>query len=147
MGQATLALRNLLIKAAIFVALAAALAWAVGGTLFGSHRVHLPAVDWDGREWCVQVTGNGQRPDRVRWHLLSRTGEDPWQRHAVSDQHVWRDLVGPVADGQGLRMAAAAEDSAGKRWMLVRFTDAAEPPVVTPLPAAPADRNLPMTAE
>jgi hypothetical protein len=46
MGQATLALRNLLIKAAIFVVLAAALAWAVGGTLFGSHRVNFPAVDW-----------------------------------------------------------------------------------------------------
>jgi len=75
MGQATLALRNLLIKAAIFVVLAAALAWAVGGTLFGSHRVNFPAVDWDGREWAVQVIGNGQRPDRVRWRLLSRQGE------------------------------------------------------------------------
>ena len=35
MGQATLALRNLLIKVGIFVLLASALAWAVGGTLFG----------------------------------------------------------------------------------------------------------------
>ena len=103
MGQATLALRNLLIKAAIFVVLAAALAWAVGGTLFGSHRVNFPAVDWDGREWAVQVIGNGQRPDRVRWRLLSRQGEEPWAVHPVSETGVWRDLIGPVPT----RMACA----------------------------------------
>lgn len=143
MGQATLALRNLLIKAAIFVVLAALLAWAVGGTLFGSHRVNFPPVDWNGREWCVQVIGNGQRPDRVRWRLLSRAGEDPWVVHPVSDTGVWRDLIGPVADAGGLRLAVATEASAGKTWQLVTFTTASPAPVLTPLPSEPSNRSLP----
>jgi hypothetical protein len=143
MGQATLALRNLLIKAAIFVVLAAALAWAVGGTLFGSHRVNFPAVDWDGREWAVQVIGNGQRPDRVRWRLLSRRGEEPWIVHPVSETGVWRDLIGPVADKDGLRLAVASEASAGKNWQMVTFSRADAAPIVTALPAEPTNRALP----
>ena len=60
----------------------------------------------------VQVIGNGLRPDRVRWRLLSRTGEDPWVVHPVSDSGVWRDLIGPVADADGLRLAVAAPSPA-----------------------------------
>lgn len=143
MGQATLALRNLLIRVAIFVVLAALLAWAVGGTLFGSHRVNFPAVDWDGREWAVQVIGNGQRPDRVRWRLLSRQGEAPWVVHPVSETGVWRDLIGPVADKDGLRLAVASEASAGKSWQMVTFLRADAAPIVTALPNEPVNRALP----
>ena len=144
MGQATLALRNLLIRAAVFVLLASALAWAVGGTLFGSHRVDFPAVDWDGREWAVQVIGNGRQPDRVRWRLLWRHGEDPWGVHPVSESGQWRDLVGPIVDAEGLRLAVATEGQAGKTWQLIQFSKADAAPVSTPLPAEPSDRRLPV---
>ena len=146
MGQATLAVRDFLIRVAIFVVLAALLAWAVGGTLFGSHRVNFPAVDWDGREWAVQVIGNGRQPDRVRWRLLSRRGEEPWTVHPVSESGQWRDLVGPVADADGLRLAVAAEGPGGKTWQLIRFQKADTAPVMSTLPAEPLDRRLPVIA-
>ncbi|MEI6273667.1 MAG: hypothetical protein WCQ03_09375, partial [Phycisphaerae bacterium] len=95
MGQATLAFRNLLVRAAIFVVLAAILAWFVGGTLFGKHRVNFPALTWDGREWAAQVIGNGTRPDEVQWRLLSKSGEDPWHVMPISETGQWRQLVGP----------------------------------------------------
>ena len=144
MGQATLAVRDFLIRVAIFVVLAALLAWAVGGTLFGSHRVNFPAVDWDGREWAVQVIGNGRQPDRVRWRLLSRRGEEPWTVHPISESSQWRDLIGPVADSDGLRLAVAAEGTSGKRWQLIRFQRADVAPLVSTLPTEPIDRRLPM---
>ncbi len=142
MGQATLALRNLLIKVSIFVLLAASLAWAVGGTLFGSHRVNFPAVDWDGREWAAQVIGNGTRPDRVRWRLLSRQGEQPWTVHPVSESGAWRDLLGPIADSNELRLAVATESTAGRSWKLITFSRATEAPTVTPLSGEPSNRML-----
>lgn len=144
MGQATLAVRDFLIRAAIFVVLAALLAWAVGGTLFGSHRVNFPAVDWDGREWSVQAIGNGRQPDRVRWRLLWRRGEDPWTVHPASESSQWRDLVGPVADADGLRIAVASEGTGGKTWQLIRFQKADAAPVVSTLPGEPLDRRLPV---
>jgi hypothetical protein len=143
MGQAALAFRNFLVKVAIFVALAALLAWAVGGTLFGSHRVNFPAVDWGGREWAAQVIGNGRQPDRVRWCLVSRVGEEPWQVHPVSDAGPWRDMIGPVADASGLRVAVATEQAGGKSWQLVVFSNASGAPTLTPLPGEPTDRRLP----
>jgi hypothetical protein len=144
MGQATLALRDFLVRVAIFVMLAAVLAWAVGGTLFGSHRVNFPAIDWDGREWAVQVIGNGRQPDRVRWRLLWRRGEEPWAVHAVSETGQWRDLVGPVADPEGLRLAVATESSNGKAWQMIRFSKADAAPIVANLAAEPSDRRLPI---
>ena len=143
MGQATLALRNLLVKVAVFVLLASALAWAVGGTLFGSHRVDFPAVDWDGREWAVQVIGNGRQPDRVRWRLLWRHGEEPWVVHPVSESGQWRDLIGPIADADGLRLAVATEGQGGKAWQMIRFSNATAAPTSTPLAGEPTDRRLP----
>ncbi|NBX25796.1 MAG: hypothetical protein EBQ99_07070 [Planctomycetes bacterium] len=143
MGQAALAFRNLLIKAAVFVAMAALLAWAVGGTLFGSHRVNFPAVDWGGREWAAQVIGNGRQPDRVRWCLVSRAGEGPWQVHPSSDGGPWRDMIGPVADANGLRLAVATEQGGGKSWQLLTFSTADAAPAITPLAQEPADRRLP----
>ena len=144
MGQATLAVRDFLIRAAIFVVLAALLAWAVGGTLFGSHRVNFPAIDWDGREWAVQVVGNGRQPDRVRWQLVWRKGEEPWTVHPVSEAGQWRDLVGPVADADGLRLAVAAEGTGGTRWQMIRFSRADAAPIVGTLDQEPVDRRLPV---
>jgi len=143
MGQAALAFRNFLVKVAIFVALAALLAWAVGGTLFGSHRVNFPAVDWGGREWAAQVVGNGRQPDRVRWCLVSRAGEEPWQVHPVSEAGPWRDMVGPVADAGGLRVAVATEQAGGRSWQMVEFSAPGEAPQFTPLSGEPSDRRLP----
>jgi len=134
MGQATLAFRNLLVRAAIFVVLAAALAWFVGGTLFGKHRVNFPAIQWDGREWAAQVIGNGTRPDEVRWRLLSKTGEDPWTVMPISETSQWRQLVGPSVDDQGLWIKVAeniSNTSPDLKWSLIRFVKANTEPTTT----------------
>ncbi|MSR34341.1 MAG: hypothetical protein EXS12_06035 [Phycisphaerales bacterium] len=134
MGQATLAFRNLLVRAAIFVVLAAALAWFVGGTLFGKHRVNFPAITWDGREWAAQVIGNGTRPDEVRWRLLSKTGEDPWHVLPISETGRWSQLVGPSVDEQGLwiKVAENASTTSPKlTWSLIRFAKANSKPTKT----------------
>ena len=134
MGQATLAFRNLLVRAAIFVVLAAALAWFVGGTLFGKHRVNFPAIQWDGREWAAQVIGNGTRPDEVRWRLLSKTGEDPWTVMSMSETRQWRQLVGPSVDDQGLWIKVAeniSNTSPNLKWSLIRFAKANAEPTTT----------------
>jgi hypothetical protein len=136
MGQATLAFRNLLVRAAIFVVLAAALAWFVGGTLFGKHRVNFPAITWDGREWAAQVIGNGTRPDEVRWRLLSKTGEEPWTVMPISETGQWRILVGPNVDDQGLWIKVAehvSPDAPELKWTLIRFAKANSQPTKTPI--------------
>ena len=136
MGQATLAFRNLLVRAAIFVVLAAALAWFVGGTLFGKHRVNFPAISWDGREWAAQVIGNGTRPDEVRWRLLSKLGEEPWTVMPISEIGQWRTLVGPNVDDQGLWIKVAenvSPDAPELKWTLIRFAKANSQPTKTPI--------------
>ena len=136
MGQATLAFRNLLVRAAIFVVLAAALAWFVGGTLFGKHRVNFPAISWDGREWSAQVEGNGTRPDEVRWRLLSKLGEEPWTVMPISESGQWRTLVGPNVDDQGLWIKVAenvSPDAPELKWTLIRFAKANSQPIKTPI--------------
>jgi hypothetical protein len=144
MGQATLAFRNLLIRAAIFVALAALLAWAVGGTLFGKHRVNFPAVAFDGREWSAQVIGNGLRPDDVRWRLTVRTGENPWHVHPISETGLWREMVGPMVDAQGLTIAVREDSAAGGGWTLIRFAHANDDkPSRTALPSGSVLRSVP----
>ena len=143
MGQATLAFRNLLVRAAIFVVLAAALAWFVGGTLFGKHRVNFPAITWDGREWSAQVIGNGTRPDEVRWRLLSnsKTGEDSWTVMPISETGQWRQLDGPHIDEQGLWIKVAeniSNTTPELKWTLIRFTKANAEPTKAPVASAPA---------
>ncbi len=136
MGQATLAFRNLLVRAAIFVVLAAILAWFVGGTLFGKHRVNFPALTWDGREWAAQVEGNGTRADEVQWRLLSKSGEDPWYVMPISETGQWRQLVGPSGDEQGLWIKVAENASASSpalTWSLIRFAKANSQPTKTPI--------------
>ena len=138
MGQATLAFRNLLVRAAIFVVLAAALAWFVGGTIFGKHRVNFPAITWDGREWSAQVIGNGSRPDEVRWQLLSnsKTGEDSWTVMPISETGQWRKLVGPNVDDQGLWIKVAenvSPDAPELKWTLIRFAKSDAEPSKTPI--------------
>ncbi|MCE9618744.1 MAG: hypothetical protein K8R92_02415 [Planctomycetes bacterium] len=146
MGQATLAFRNFLIRAAIFVVLAALLAWAVGGTLFGKHRVNFPPVAFDGRDWAAQAIGNGQRPDEVRWRLLSKAGDDPWTVNPDSESGVWRELVGPMVDAQGLTIAVT-EDAPGptikQSWTLIRFANAKDAPTKSPLPSGAPLRSVP----
>ncbi len=136
MGQATLAFRNLLVRAAIFVVLAAILAWFVGGTLFGKHRVNFPALTWDGREWAAQVIGNGTRPDEVQWRLLSKSGEDPWHVMPISETGQWRQLVGPSVDEQGLWIKVGENASASSpelTWSLIRFAKANSQPTKIPI--------------
>ena len=140
MGQATLAFRNLLVRVAIFVVLAAILAWFFDGTIFGKHRVYFPSITWDGREWSAQVEGNGTRPDEVRWRLLSKLGEEPWTVVPISETGQWRKLVGPNVDDQGLWIKVAenvSTDAPELKWTLIRFTQSGSEPSKTPVASVP----------
>ncbi len=148
MGQATLAFRNLLVRAAIFVLLAAILAWFVGGTLFGKHRVTFPAITWDGRGWAAQVIGNGTRPEEIQWRLLWNLGDDEWTIAPISETGKWRQLVGPYVDEQGLWMKIAVHGSpttSDLQWSLIRFAKANAQPTITPMTseALPSAQSLP----
>ena len=140
MGQATLAFRNLLVRVAIFVVLAAILAWFFNGTIFGKHTVNFPAITWDGREWAAQVIGNGTRPDEVRWSLLSKLGEEPWTVVPISKTGQWRKLVGPNVDDQGLWIKVAenvSTDAPELKWTLIRFTQSGSEPSKMPVASMP----------
>ena len=140
MGQATLAFRNLLVRVAIFVVLAAILAWFFDGTIFGKHRVNFPSITWDGREWSAQVEGNGTRPDEVRWRLLSKLGEEPWTVMPISETGQWRTLVGPNVDDQGLWIKVAenvSPDAPELKWTLIRFAKSDAEPSKTPIAIMP----------
>jgi hypothetical protein len=121
MGQFLLGIRSLLIKSAVFVVMAALLAWALGGTLWpGAH-----VIDTVGSR--VIVGG-----DAYFWRLTSRkaVGEDGsacWElmvlgsgvpRPAAADGRTWNEGAGPVtADDIVWYGGRDAEGS----WSLVRL--------------------------
>jgi hypothetical protein len=79
MGQLALGLRSLFLRFAIFFVLAAALAWALGGTLFPRpERVDGPRVEFAGREWFVRLSAGGEHPGEARYELMVvENGEKP----------------------------------------------------------------------
>lgn len=79
MGQVFLGFRSLLIKLAVFVVMAALLAWALGGTLFPRPEVaRLEPVSFAGQSWFWQVSVGGKNEGEIRWQLMRHVGrEDP----------------------------------------------------------------------
>jgi len=84
MGQLLLGFRSLLVKVAIFVVMAALLAWALGGTLWPrpvvieGEPLHLGTTAW---YWSLTVGGDRIRGDRSekrpRWTMLVRMNSRP----------------------------------------------------------------------
>jgi hypothetical protein len=129
MGQFTLGIRSLLIKATIFVIMAALLAWALGGTLWPRPaRVELPAGIFLGDElaWKLSVH-DGIRltpfPERsVRWELAYRGKSDrKWHVMEGLEGLEWIDVSGPVRFEDKLYVGARQiePEGSGNRWEIV----------------------------
>jgi hypothetical protein len=83
MGQLLLGFRSLILKIAIFVVMAALLAWALGGTLWPRpvvvkyEAVPFKNVEWF---WALSVGGERARSDRPanppKWTMMTRTESD-----------------------------------------------------------------------
>lgn len=118
MGQVALGLRSLLLRLAIFVAMAALLAWALGGTLLPrAETAEYDAVQADGRSWYWRLSVGGRRvpeldPLGVRWTLVVR---DDGARSAEvgGDDSTWTDVAGPVASPVVDLDGGLASDAAG----------------------------------
>jgi hypothetical protein len=115
MGQLALGLRSLLVKAAIFFLLAAALAWALGGTLFPRPaRILFPGVEFSGALWQVRLSVGGEHPGEA-WYELVRSS--PGERLEVVGGE-YAEVSGPVVAGDTLVLAVRQRDSEGGRWVL-----------------------------
>lgn len=117
MGQFALGIRSLVVKSAVFVALAALLAWILGGTLFPRAELSEgPAVAWDGATWRLRLAVGGQHPGQARWSLLRQEGSkraEPWVLAGFDE---WSEAAGPVATPQ--RLYVAFRDRDASSWTL-----------------------------
>lgn len=121
MGQFALGIRSLLFKAAIFVVLAALLAWALGGTLFPRpSRADIPATSFAGHQWVWRVSVYDRRAfesrdasQRIEWQLRRDGVKDEDQ---PLSEPIWSDVAGPVV--QDNRMHFAGRAKAANDWTI-----------------------------
>lgn len=112
MGQVALGFRSLLVKAAIFVVLAALLAWVLGGTLWPRpHSAAATTVDFSGRSYQWRIYINEHEQPHLWWVLLAS--------HPEADD--------PEADPRAIRDPDDAEPLIDQRWaeggILIKSTD------------------------
>ncbi len=124
MGQVYLGFRSLLLKFAVFVVMAALLAWAIGGTLWPRTAVGIVGAS-------VRVGGHSiALVDRLRSDgsrssfalaLLDEAGlvTTFWPPRSGEADRTWNDAMSPVVDPEGNRGAAAYR--VGDRWSVVEF--------------------------
>jgi hypothetical protein len=123
MGQVYLGFRSLLVKLAVFVVMAALLAWAIGGTLWPRTAVGVvgTAVMVDGHSIALV---DRLRSDGSRAHfalaLLEQDGKvvEFWPPEQP-EQEAWSDALSPVANPDATRGAAAF--GRDDRWSIVEF--------------------------
>lgn len=124
MGQIYLGFRSLLVKIAIFVVMAALLAWALGGTLWPrvASRVIGPPAKIGGVSW-VLVDQIGGLESTFGLARLDEQGlaTEPYPE-ARSTAPIWDEAMPPVASPEGDRGAFAKRS--GGTWAVVVFTDA-----------------------
>lgn len=120
MGQVYLGFRSLLFKIAVFVVMAALLAWALGGTLWP--RVAMRTVGdpvLGGRVALVDQIGG----DRSSYGLaiLDQDGRIESVAPSVTDpaSEVWLEALAPVEDLDGEAAAVAFRRPSG--WVVLRF--------------------------
>jgi hypothetical protein len=117
MGQFALGIRSLVLKSAVFVILAALLAWTLGGRLWGPARTDFTqqAVEWNGARWHWRMLVGSRDARDLKWNLMRRKGD--------GDVEVAREVMGavagPVAGADGLYYASQETDAEG--WTLVRI--------------------------
>ncbi len=120
MGQVYLGFRSLLFKIAVFVVMAALLAWALGGTLWP--RVAMRTVGdpvMGGLVVLVDQIGG----DRSSYGLgiLDQDGRIESVAPSVTNpaSEVWFEALAPVSDPQGEAAAVAFRRDSG--WVVLRF--------------------------
>ncbi len=122
MGQFALGIRSLVIKSAIFVVMAALLAWTLGGTLFPRAEIgDGPATVWHGANWKLRLSLGGDAPGIVRWSLVRQEGDkkpEPWPLAGFGR---WAEAAGPVASESTLYVAFRDQDAV--EWTLAAITD------------------------
>lgn len=119
MGQLALGLRSLLVKVAIFFVLAAALAWALGGTLFPRPaRVSYPGVEFAGSVWHVRLSVGGEHPGEAWYELMS----GPRDKDAEVVGGEYAESGPPQVSGDTLAVAMRRRDADGGQWVLRYFT-------------------------
>jgi len=112
MGQVALGIRSLAVRLAVFVILAALLAWILGGTLFPApHRVNLESWDFDGSKWHWRVTGSSGDPAPAQWSLFEQRGSVPLREERFGLAGVWRSIHGPQWDGATMVLGIEVEPS------------------------------------
>lgn len=118
MGQLALGLRSLLVKVAIFFVLAAALAWALGGTLFPRPaRVDYPGVEFAGSVWHVRLSVGGNHPGQAWYELMAGSrGEDA---EVIGGEYA--EAASPVLAGDSLVVLMRRRDEDGGQWVLRQF--------------------------
>ena len=128
MGQLALGLRSLLIRLAVFVVMAALLAWALGGTLLPrAESAEYDAVEAGGRSWYWRLDVGGRRipeldPLAVSWTLMVRDADG--RAHPAVDAG-WVDVTGPVSGGDRIWFAGRADSAASTPWRLHEVRPAA----------------------
>ena len=106
----TLGLRALLINIVIFVLLAAALAWYLGGSLLpGRQTVNFPAFEWMGDDYHFRVIGHGTTPEPVRWELLHTLPDGDEARLTLGIDGRWRNVWGPLVHHGGVLIGLEVE--------------------------------------
>jgi hypothetical protein len=117
MGQFALGIRSLLVKTAIFVVMAALLAWALGGTLFPrAETADGPGVVWNDATWRLRASLGGDSPGTIRWSLQRQVGSatpEPWPLRGFDR---WVDAAGPIATTD--RLYVAFRDNDAETWTL-----------------------------
>lgn len=125
MGQVILGFRSLLVKIAVFVVMAAMLAWILGGTLWPKTAIRVVGepVVIDGQRWVLvdQIGGRLTRSTFGFARLDDRDRPvDVWPK-AEEMVPAWSDALAPVAapDGGSGAVAYAIVD----RWHVLRLDD------------------------
>ncbi|MDY7110232.1 MAG: hypothetical protein SYC29_16505 [Planctomycetota bacterium] len=132
MGQVALGFRSLLIKLAVFVIMAALLAWALGGTLWPrAEIVQFEPVSFDGREWSWRLSVGGRENGQVRWRLMVRDAGGPARPW---DERTWVEVAGPVATDDMLCYAGRASFNPAEPWRLATITAQATSSTFTMMP-------------
>lgn len=118
-GQVALGLRSLLVRSAIFFVLAAALAWALGGTLFPRpERVEWPTVEFDNHRWNVRMSVGGDHPGEARFELMRA----PAGKDAKPFGGEFADSTALVTTDSTLLVAMRRRDQDGGQWVLRRVS-------------------------
>ena len=116
----TLGLRALLINIVIFVLLAAALAWYLGGSLLpGRQTVNFPTFEWMGDDYHFRVIGHGTTPEPVRWELLHTLPDGDEERLTLGIDGRWRNVWGPLVHFGGVMIGLEVEtrDDTTQWWV------------------------------